>query len=362
MNISFNQNDITHTEDLNFEIRNFLKKNSSKQVFVITDKNCIEFCYPVIQSALPENTPVFIMNPGEKYKTIETVTKIRDFLIKEEADRNSLIINLGGGIVTDLGGFTASTFKRGVAFINIPTTLTAQVDASVGGKTGINFSGIKNQIGTFAFPEKVFISPDFLKTLNKEELLSGFGEMIKHALIFDKAHYDEIIHFIRNDFPEKNYKNFSSLIRKSVNIKLHFVKNDVSETGLRKTLNFGHTFGHAIESYFFEKGHISINHGTAVVFGIICELWLSVKYLNFDKDLFYKISSDIFNIYKKITVPEKDFLIISNLMKHDKKNTNKNIQTVLLKDVGFPEYQNIITKKDIFEGLHKLNSLSKESK
>ncbi len=359
MNKIFNQNDITHIENINSEIKAFLKNRSASQICLITDENCINLCYPVIKKALPENTHIFTIKAEEQYKTIETVNKIWDFLIDKQADRNLLIINLGGGIVTDIGGFAASTFKRGVSFINIPTTLLAQIDASAGGKTGINFKDLKNQIGTFSLPEKVFIFPDFLKTLDNEEMLSGFGEMIKHALIYDKTHYYELIDFIKNDFRKKNYKNFHFLIEKSVNIKIHFVKNDIKETGIRKALNFGHTFGHAIETYFFNKKQ-NIKHGIAVIYGIICELWLSEEYYNFDKILFREISRDLLKIYGKIIIPEKDFILIFNTMKHDKKNTEKNIQTVLLEDVGKPVYQTIINRDDVYKSLEKLNLLSKE--
>ncbi len=359
MNKDFNQNDITHTENIISDLKKYLSKYTSEQIFILTDKNCKKLCFPLISEIFNEKENVFTIISKEKYKNIETVTKIWNFLIKKQADRNSLLINLGGGIVTDTGGFAASTFKRGISFINIPTTLLAQIDASVGGKTGINFQGLKNQIGIIKLPEKVFISSIFLKTLDTEEFLSGFGEMIKHALIFDKAHYYELINFINNDFSEKNYQKFNTLIKKSVNIKLHFVKNDLTETGLRKTLNFGHTFGHAIESYFLKKNK-TMRHGTAVAYGIICELWLSVKYLDFNKNYFKEISKDLINIFKKVNIPENDFSNIYLLMKHDKKNTNKNIQTVLLKDIGLPEYQYIINKKDVFESLSKLNFLSKE--
>lgn len=359
MKLKFNQNDITHTEDINFEIKSYLEKHSSKHIYIITDEICINLCYPFIKEILPETTSVFIMKSGEKYKTLETVSQILNFLLEKQANRNSLIINIGGGIVTDLGGFAASIFKRGISFINIPTTLLAQIDASVGGKTGINFMEIKNQIGTITLPDKVYISPIFLKTLDIENFLSGLGEMIKHALIFDKTNYYELINFINNDFWKKKYQFLNLLIKKSVNIKLHFVKNDITETGLRKTLNFGHTFGHAIESYFL-KNKKTISHGKAVIYGIICELWLSVKYFNFDIILFKNISYDLLKIYKKIYIPEKDFFFIYNMMKHDKKNNGENIQTVLLKNIGIPEYKNIITKIDIFESLHKLNTLSKE--
>ncbi len=361
MNKDFNQNDITHTEDIISDLKEYLTKYTFEQIYILTDKNCKNLCFPVISKVFNRNEKIFTIISEEKYKNIETVTKIWNFLIKKQADRNSLLINIGGGMVTDIGGFAASTFKRGISFINIPTTLLAQIDASVGGKTGINFQGLKNQIGTITLPEKVFISSIFLKTLDTEEFLSGFGEMLKHALIFDKSHYYELINFINTDFSEKKYQKFNTLIKKSVNIKLHFVKNDITETGLRKTLNFGHTFGHAIESYFLKKRKI-MRHGTAVVYGIICELWLSVKYHNFNKNYIEEISKDLINIYGKVNIPEKDFSNIYLLMKHDKKNTGKNIQTVLLKDIGLAEYHNIINKNDIFESLRKLNLLSKEIK
>ncbi|NOZ34383.1 MAG: 3-dehydroquinate synthase [Chlorobi bacterium] len=360
MYINFNPNDIIHTDEIISDLKTYLNENETKQIFIITDKNCLKLCYPLIKSVFPENQSVFSIEIGEVYKTLEIVTKIWDFLFEKRADKNSLIINIGGGIVTDVGGFSASTFKRGISFINIPTTLLAQVDASVGGKTGINYKGLKNQIGTIAMPEKVFVSPRFLKTLNSDDILSGFGEMIKHALIYNEKHYFELINFIKNEFTEKKIINLSSLINESVNIKIHFVKNDVTENGIRKMLNFGHTFGHALESYFFSKKK-PVKHGIAVIYGIICELWLSVKYVNFDKEKFTKIAGELLNIYPKIFIPEDEFNLIFGYMQYDKKNKNNTIQTVLLKDVGFPVIQRVPDKNDIFESLQVLNSLSKEN-
>jgi len=358
-NMSFNQNDISHTDNIADTLKVFLRKRSGNKTAIITDSNCHKLCLPIIKKVLPENTGVFILNPGENYKTVKSVIEIWDFFTENNIERDSLIINLGGGIVTDTGGFAASTFKRGVPFINIPTSLLAQTDASAGGKTGINFKGLKNEIGTFTLPEQVFISDIFLKTLPDDEFLSGFGEMLKHALIFDKSHYKELILFIKKDFPEKNYKNLQYLIRKSVNIKIHFVKNDFKEKGLRKTLNFGHTFGHALESLYAQKKH-SLKHGVCIAYGIICELMLSVKHLGFDKKSFYEISKDIFDIYGKINIREKDFEKIYEYMRHDKKNKNEKIRCVLLRDAENPEINRIISKTDIFESLRFFNELSSE--
>ena len=358
MQKKFNPNDITHTDDIREEMKSYLEKLNSNRFFIITDEICENLCYSLIKDIFPNTTPIFSFKIGEKFKTLKTVTQIWDFLFNNEAERNSLIINIGGGIVTDIGGFAASTYKRGIPFINIPTTLLAQIDASVGGKTGINYNGLKNQIGTITLPDKVFICPVFLKTLKYDDFLSGFGEMLKHALIFDKNHYSELIHFIKNDFPKKNYQKLNYLIKKSVNIKLHFVKNDFNEKNLRKTLNFGHTLGHALESYFIEKEK-PVKHGISVIYGVICELWISVKKSNFDKTKFIEISDELLRIFNKIYIPEKDFEIIFNYMKHDKKNNNKSIQTVLLKHIETPVIETVINKKEIFESLNKLNALSK---
>ncbi|MCF6185533.1 MAG: 3-dehydroquinate synthase [Bacteroidales bacterium] len=358
MYINFNPNDIIHTDEIISELKVYLTENETKQIFIITDKNCLKLCYPLIKSIFPETQSVFSIETGEVYKTLETVTKIWDFLFEKRADRNSLIINIGGGIVSDIGGFSASTFKRGISFINIPTTLLAQVDASVGGKTGINYNGLKNQIGTLIMPDKVFISTEFLETLNSDEILSGFGEMIKHALIYNEKHFYELINYIKNEFSEKKIINLAPLINKSVNIKIHFVKNDVTENGMRMILNFGHTFGHAFESYFFSKNK-SVKHGIAVIYGIICELWLSVKYLNFDKGKFTKITGELLDIYPRLVIPENEFNLIFGYMQYDKKNKNNTIQSVLLKDVEFPVIQRIIEENDVYESLRILNSLSK---
>ncbi len=359
MNEIFKQYDITHTFDLISDLNLFLEQTKPSGIFVLTDTNCKKHCFPLIQKAFKDEIRIFEIVANEQNKTTETLATIWDFLLENKADRNAVLINLGGGIVTDLGGFAASTYKRGINFINIPTSLLAQIDASAGGKNGVNYKGVKNQIGTITLPKKVFIYHEFLKTLSEEEFLSGFGEMLKHALIFDKNHYEELIHFINTYFSTKKIQNFNSLIEKSVNIKIHFVKNDLKEKNIRKTLNFGHTFGHALESYFNHKEQ-TIKHGKAVAYGIICDLYLSVLKHEFKEALFFKISKDILKIYSGIHIPEKDFNTIYNYMLHDKKNIKETVRTVLLKDIGIVDFNAIIMKNDVIKALSYLNILSKD--
>ncbi len=358
MNTFLNKYDITHTDSLVDDIKVFLSSLKPSAIIIITDVNCKEFCYKKIKNAFSSSIPVFTFKSGENNKTPKTVYDIWRFMAENEVDRSSLVVNIGGGLVTDTGGFAASVFKRGVPFINIPTTLLAQIDASAGGKTGVNFGGYKNQIGTFTLPEKVFISDIFFDTLPEDEFLSGFGEMIKHAIIYDKSDYDEVISFIKNDFPEKDFKKLNSLIKKSVKIKEYFVKNDFKDKGLRNTLNFGHTFGHAFESYFLQKS-TPVKHGISVAYGIICELFISVKYRKFDKNLFIKITKEIVSVFGKISIPEKDFKKILEYMKQDKKNKNRMIYCTLLDTIGTAVNKNIIREEDVFESLYKLNTLTK---
>ncbi len=349
-------NDITHTEDIINELKDEIQKYHHEKTYLITDSDCYHFCFPKIKNAFSQTPKILILNTGENFKTINSVIKIWDFLFEKKADKSSLIINLGGGIVTDIGGFAASTFKRGISFINVPTSLLAQVDASVGGKNGINYNGLKNQIGTINNPEKILISSDFLNTLNHQEFMSGFAEMIKHALIYDRSHFDELILFIKKDYPKKNLKKLNLLIEKSVNIKLHFVKKDPFEKNIRKILNFGHTFGHAFESYFAKK-EIPLKHGEAVAHGMICDLILSVSKLNFPEKDFKEISNKILSIYPKIKIPEEDFKEISDIMKSDKKNKKNKIFTILLNKSKNPEYKHNISIEDIYFTLQKYGSL-----
>lgn len=352
----FKNNDIIHTKNIISDISEVILEHSYSNIFVLTDNNCIEKCFPKIKSALPKDAKTFTLQEGEENKSVESLTKIWNFLIENNADRKSLLINLGGGIITDIGGFAASTFKRGIDFVNIPTTLLSQVDASVGGKTGVNFGGFKNEIGIFNQAKKVFIYSNFLATLKEDEFLSGFAEMIKHSLIFDLQHFEDLKSFYFRYF-KRNRNEISKLIKKSIEIKEHFVKNDVTDKGIRQTLNFGHTFGHAFESYFQKNKIRKIKHGEAVAFGMICELFISNKLLNFPISDFYLIANFIKDIYGKFIIEENDFELIYNFMLHDKKNISQQINCVLLEKIGKAKYNMPISKKNVFDTLSFFNKI-----
>lgn len=347
----FINNDIIHTKDINFELKNILNQNSYSKVLLLTDNNCIEQCFPIIKKTFKSNLPIFVTNDGEENKSLHSLSEIWKFLIENEADRNSLLINLGGGIITDIGGFAASTFKRGIDFINIPTTLLAQIDASVGGKTGINFGGFKNEIGVINQAKKVLIDARFLITLSKKEFLSGFSEMIKHSIIFDKSHFYELKDFYYNEFLNGNLVNIDSLILKSVKIKEYFVMNDVADKGIRQTLNFGHTFGHAFESFFYSNKQKKIKHGEAVAFGMLCELFISTKRCNFSYDYLNIITEFIKDIFGELKIKKINYNDIYNFMLHDKKNISQKIKCVLLEDFGKPKIGKFLCKDEVFNAL-----------
>src|SRR5690554_6762169 len=254
-------------------LNKFLKERSYSKIFILTDRNTGEQCLPILIAGMPVDFEYDIIevDPGEENKNIDFCIGIWKMLLDFGAERNSLLINLGGGVVTDMGGFAASTYKRGIDFIQIPTTLLSQVDASIGGKTGIDLDTVKNIIGTFTQPQAVFINVDFLKTLDKRQLVSGFAEMIKHAFIFDANYYQELKAF---DFDHPS----EAMIYRSVQIKNEVVKEDPKESGLRKILNFGHTIGHAVETYSIDNDKDSLVHGEAIAIGMICEAYLSHKY------------------------------------------------------------------------------------
>lgn len=329
------------------DLQGILYEYNKQNVFILVDENTKKDCYPLISKYLPQNINLIEIKSGEENKNIETVKLIWEALSKNGADRKSLLINLGGGVIGDMGGFAASTFKRGIKFINLPTTLLSQVDASVGGKTGFDFLGLKNEIGCFSAPEKVIIYPGFLKTLDADNILSGFAEMIKHALIFDAGHYEKLKELNLNK-DEINYDKLFGLIKKSVQIKEHFVKNDPFEANIRKALNFGHTFGHAIESYFLNTDK-ELSHGKAVALGMIFELFLSNKKCFFPMDQVVAIAGHINNLYGKLDISENHYEAFYELMKHDKKNDKDEINFTFLSGIGLAEINKNATKQEIFE-------------
>ena len=259
------------------------------------------------------------------------------------ADRKSLIINLGGGVVGDMGGFIASTFKRGIDYINIPTTLLSMVDASIGGKTGVDLGVLKNQIGTFHDPKMVIIDPIYLNTLNKLEIFSGYAEIFKHSLISNLDLFNKLV-------SEKNNSIIYNLkiINKSIEIKNKIILIDKKENKERKALNFGHTLGHAIESFFLNTNK-RLLHGEAIGIGIVLASYISNKYFNFSQFDLDKIKKHILKIYKKINFSNSEIMEIIKLLKHDKKNSHGKINFILLKEIGNPVYDIEVENKTIID-------------
>jgi 3-dehydroquinate synthase len=309
---------------LNQKIEN---KNYS-QIFMLVDTNTMNFCLPLLRAELNQEFHIIEIEPGESSKDLGICQHIWHELTSQNVDRNALILNLGGGVVCDLGGFIASIYKRGLDFINIPTSLLAMVDASVGGKCGIDFLGFKNQLGVFKESEHCFIFPDFLNTLPKSEVQSGFAEMLKHGLIASKEHWSSLI-----SIKEWDLESIKKLIRGSVTIKQEIIINDPKELGERKKLNFGHSLGHAIESYYLQKEQ-TIPHGFAIAAGIIAESYLSYKTSSFKIEQLLEISIEIKSRYSLLDFTSHDFSIIMSFLSQDKKNENNENRFTLINDIG----------------------------
>ncbi|WP_410221371.1 3-dehydroquinate synthase [Pedobacter sp.] len=333
-------------------LKHLLKQKNYSKIFVFADTHTAELCIPAFREMADDldHFDIIETDSGEENKNIDFCIGIWKTLLDFEADRKSLMINLGGGVITDMGGFVASTYKRGIDFINIPTTLLSQVDASVGGKTGIDIDNVKNMVGTFALPQAVFIENRFLETLPQRELLSGFAEMIKHGLIADAGYY----HALKNC----DYKQISAqLIYHSIQIKNEVVTQDPFEKGLRKILNFGHTIGHAVESYSLENDKVSLTHGEAIAIGMICETYLSVKYCSLSDSDFNDICQYILSVYPKYHIAEKSFNALISLMQSDKKNEEGQILFSLLENIGNCAFNHKVHKDDIINSLTFYNNL-----
>ena len=316
---------------------------SHTKSFMLLDENTEKYCLKILNSIdlLKSNTIKIIIPSGEQNKNIETVQYIWSKLVENHADRKSLLIDVGGGMVTDIGGFAASCYQRGIDFVNIPTTLLGMIDAAVGGKTGIDFQGLKNQIGVFAQPLAVVVLFEFLETLPKRELLSGLAEIIKYGFIVDKIFFEaKLVPYPIN--PE--------FIRKAIEVKDDITRNDTTEQGRRKILNFGHTVGHAIETYLIEN-HKEIRHGVGVALGMVSALYLSEKYFNLDHKitLYYKeIYKQQFNRIDLDDIPVEDLL---EIMRHDKKNEGGDIRFVLISDLEKPVYDIAVNEDDIKDSI-----------
>ncbi len=327
-------------------LKKTLEKLVPSSIFILVDSHTNTHCLPKFldKTGLKDNATVIQITPGEEYKNITTCLEVWNILSQKGADRSSLLINLGGGVVTDLGGFVASTFMRGIAFINVPTSLLAMVDASVGGKNGVDLGTLKNQIGIINNPEIVLVNTSFLNTLPDNEINSGFAEMLKHGLISNKKYWNDL-----QDFSLKNKEVTNRLVWQSILIKNEIVTKDPFEKKERKTLNYGHTLGHAIESYCLSnpsKGKLL--HGEAIAIGMILATYISSEILKFDKTELYQITQIFLKRYPKVNFTNNDIEAIIQLLKHDKKNRNGEVRFVLLRDYGESQNNCIVDNALIF--------------
>jgi len=340
---------VIKSQNLKTDLTHILNEIAHDKLFILTDDNTEKLCFRYISGITQiEKAGKINIQAGDDHKNIESLASIWKFLTENGATRNSLLINLGGGMITDIGGFAAATFKRGIKCINIPTSLLGAVDAAVGGKTGINFNGFKNEIGNFAAAEAVLIDSVFFRSLDKQNFLSGFAEMIKHGLISDDSKWVKLIAF---DTDNINYDVLRDLVFESVLIKEDIVEQDPFEKGLRKALNLGHTIGHAFESLSYTIGQPML-HGYAVAWGIVCELYLSYIKCGFPKDKLWQTLSFIKENYGGFYFDCDHYEKLYELMKHDKKNESVDrINFTLLQDIGKLSLDQTASKEEIFESI-----------
>lgn len=344
-----------HFNEKGYEALNLhLKETKYSNLFIITDSNTNDYCLHKFLPYLETDLTIEIIEfeAGEINKNIDTCVEIWKVLTELGADRKSLVINLGGGVVTDLGGFVASTFKRGVDFINIPTTLLSMVDASVGGKTGVDLGNLKNQIGVINVPSMVLIDTQYLETVPQNEMRSGLAEMLKHGLIFDKNYWEQFL-----DIQSIDFTDLDALIHRSVAIKNEIVMQDPTEKNIRKALNFGHTLGHAIESYFLEnENKTTLLHGEAIAIGIILESYISLHKNLISEAEYHQIKSAIKAIYVDITFEDKDIQPILDLLIHDKKNEFGTIQFALIEGIGAIKINQLVENELILSAFQDYKS------
>lgn len=331
------------TNDVNEAIRSLRESMGNPSAWVLMDENVARLVRPRIECGALGGTRTIVVPPGDSHKNLTTLSSIWNQLQTEGATRRSLLINLGGGVITDMGGFAGATFKRGMRFINVPTTLLSAVDAAVGGKTGINFNGFKNEIGAFCEASAVVISSCFFDTLPREEVLSGYAEMLKHGLLSGKAQYDGLLAY---DPSEGNADGLLPLLKESVEVKRRIVLEDPHEKGLRKALNLGHTVGHAFESLALERCK-PIAHGYAVAWGCVAELVLSHMQMGFPADELRRFSSYVLEHYGAYFIECNDYPALLEYMHHDKKNDSEAINFTLLRDIGSVEVNCVCDESEI---------------
>lgn len=367
------QQQIIISNDIEHDLATAVAESEHDRVFVLTDDTTHECCLPKVAALLAQYdaVPITIAH-GDQHKTLSALGDVWTALQQGGATRHSLLINLGGGMITDLGGFAAATFKRGINFINIPTTLLAMVDAAVGGKTGVNFGGLKNEIGAFADARFVIINTCFLDTLDAENLCSGYAEMLKHALISDERMWAEHVNF---DLSQPDLAELQRMVAESIAVKERIVAEDPHEHGIRKALNFGHTIGHALEEFTLQQaggavvstaptnqttgstaissapGNRPLLHGYAVAFGLIGELYMSARKAGFPTERLHQTTRFIRENYAQTEFTCNDYPTMLNLMRHDKKNTSGVINFTLLHNIGDIRINQTATDEEICEAL-----------
>ncbi|MFN8436812.1 MAG: 3-dehydroquinate synthase [Cytophagales bacterium] len=337
-------------KSLQVEVKDFFTKNNFSKIGVLVDENTLAHCYPVLKNYIPAHFVIEIKS-GEENKNLDTCTHIWNELTKHQLDRKALLINLGGGVIGDMGGFCAATYKRGINFVQMPTTLLSMVDASVGGKLGVDFDGFKNHIGVFQEPMAVFIDSMFLNTLSIRELRSGFAEIIKHNLIADTQAWGAMKTKKMSEFV------WEDTIKHSVGIKANVTAKDPKENGLRKILNFGHTLGHAVESYLLPQGDRKLLHGEAIAVGMIVEAWLACEKKFIKPAELKEITNYIISVYGLVSLSADDIKQLVPLTLQDKKNESNAVLFSLLEKVGVANYNIEITENEMYDAMYYYMSL-----
>lgn len=353
-NLTENPKMITILNNSFSQLNEFLHERSFSKIFIMVDENTHEYCLPVLLGNMETDLGFEILEieAGEEMKNIQTANQLWEILTEMQADRKALVINLGGGVITDMGGFVASTYKRGIRFINIPTTLLAMCDASIGGKTGIDLMHYKNMVGTFTFPERIFVYPEFLETLPFKELRSGFAEMLKHGLIADKIHWENLIRMGKPDL-----EGIIPHIETSIGIKQEVVNKDFHEKNIRKTLNFGHTIGHAVESLCLQQGN-PVLHGEAVAMGMIAEAYLAYLEGLITEEDCTVITESVQKYYPYLDISDFKDDDIFGLLWNDKKNTDRNINFSLISGIGTCVFDHQCSQENITGALDFYRNLN----
>lgn len=352
--IQANKYSVYFNQESYLYLNNIVNQKKYSKLFILTDTNTYKHCLPYFLTQLATEIEIEVVEiePGEAHKTIETCIQLWHSLTELGGDRKSLLLNLGGGVITDLGGFVASTYKRGIDFINIPTTLLAMVDASIGGKNGVDLGTLKNQVGVINVPAAVLVDPIYLETMPANEMRSGLAEMLKHGLIFDKNYWEKL-----QNLKQLTTEDLEQLIYESIVIKNAIVLQDPTENGIRKALNFGHTLGHAIESYFLaNETKETLLHGEAIAIGMILESYLSLQKNFLKREEYDQIKTTLQSLYAAVVFSEKDIEKVMELLIHDKKNEHGTVQYALLNGIGKTNINQLVENEWIISAFNDYHS------